>query len=187
MIQVSGYETRSFIIPAELPMAFAYYSDLGRILTYLPHISLVRAYSHDQFRVLYSTMELGIYHIRIFCDLQACIDERERSLILQPMTDVPQVHPSAGAKSATTQGYYRSKSVFRDTGSATSIEYSLELEAALPTPLGLRLAPGHVVNRVAHDITLRRTREIADGFVERSIDAFPGWLAEMGQRRLPSL
>jgi hypothetical protein len=187
MIQVSGSETRSFTVPAELPTAFAYYSDLGRILTYLPHISLVHAFSADQFRVLYSTTELGIYHIRIFCDLQASIDERQRSLILQPMTDVPQIRPAAGVKSATTHGYYRSKSVFRNTGSATSIEYSLELEAALPTPFGLRLAPGHVVNRIAHDITVRRTREIADGFIARSIDAYPSWLAEMGQRRLPSL
>ena len=187
MIQVSGSETRSFMVPAELPTAFAYYSDLARVLTYLPHISVVRAYSDDQFRVLYSTTELGIYHIRIFCDLQASIDERERSLILQPMVDVPQVHPTVGAKSVTAQGYYRSRSVFRDTGGATSIEYSLELEADLPTPLGLRLVSGNVVARIAQEITQRRTREIADGFIERSIDAFPSWLAEMGKRPLPSL
>ena len=38
MIQVTGSRHRTFTFPAELPLAFTYYSDLGRILPYLPHL-----------------------------------------------------------------------------------------------------------------------------------------------------
>jgi hypothetical protein len=36
-----------------------------------------------------------------------------------------------------------------------------------------------VVGRIAKRVTKMRIHEIADGFVERSSDAFPHWLAEM--------
>jgi hypothetical protein len=47
--------------------------------------------------------------------------------------------------------------------------------------------PGGIVNRIAHNITRRRIREIAEGFIERSIDAFPYWMDELQQENLPSL
>ena len=47
MIKVAGSIRRSFIFPAELPVAFAYYGDLGRVLTYLLHVFLVRAFAYD--------------------------------------------------------------------------------------------------------------------------------------------
>jgi hypothetical protein len=182
MIRVAGSTRRSFAFPAELPIAFAFYSDLSRVLNYLPHIFLVQAYDYDQFRMLYSTTELGMYHIRIFCDLQAQLDEEERVLLIKPLDASPPVRAKAGFKSATAQGYYYSESVFHATGDETVIDYRLQLRAALPTPLGLRFMPGAVINRIAHNITRWRIREIVDGFIERSIDAFPFWLEEMKER-----
>jgi hypothetical protein len=187
MIQVSGSHRRTFTFPAELPLAFTYYSDLGRILPYLPHIFLVQAYRYDQFRMLYSTVELGLYHIRIFCDLEARLDEKTRTLTIQPLNGNPPVESVAGPRSATAQGFYSSKSVFRAAGKQTAIEFSLKLRADLLSPLGLRLMPGGIVNRIAHNITRRRIREIAEGFIERSIDAFPYWMDELQQENLPSL
>ncbi len=73
MLRIAGSSRHTFSFPADLPTAFAYYSDVGRILTYLPHIFLVQAYAYDQFRMLYSTLELGVYHIRIFCDLRTTL------------------------------------------------------------------------------------------------------------------
>lgn len=187
MIKVAGSTQRAFTFPAELPVAFTYYSDIGRLLSYLPHIFLVQAFKFDQFRMLYSTTELGIYHIHIFCDLQLRLDERERVLKIEPLNNIPPVKAAAGAKSATTQGVYSSKSVFYPAGAETTIEYSLQLRADLPTPVGLRFMPGSVVNHVARNITRRRIREIAEGFIERSIDAFPYWLVEMEGQGFPSL
>jgi hypothetical protein len=187
MIEVAGSYRRSFRFPAELPMAFTYYGDVGRILPYLPHIFLVQAYRYDRFRMLYSTVELGMYHIRIFCDLEAQMDEKERSLTIRPFTGYSPVKASAGVKSATAQGYYSSKSVFHPDGDGTLIDFRLDLQANLPTAVGLRFMPGSVVNRIAHNITRERIREIAEGFIERSIDAFPYWLEEIKQDSMPSL
>jgi hypothetical protein len=187
MIKIAGSFRRSFIFPAELPVAFAFYADLGRILNYLPHILLVRSYGHDRFRMLYCTTELATYRIRLFCDLRATLDGNGRTLEISPLDDIPPVRGQAGLRSATTQGYYRSRSVFHENGHDTRIDYSLQLQADLPTPLGLRFMPGSVVNRIAKNITNWRMREIADGFIERSIDAFPYWLAEMEQPEVPSV
>lgn len=186
MIEIAGSTHCSFAFPAELPTAFAYYSDLDRILTYLPHIFVVRAYRFNQFRMLYSTTELGVYRIRIFCDLQARLDEKERTLSIIPLNGVPPAKTTKGVKSATTQGVFSSKSVFHPAGDETTVEYSLELRADLPTPGGLRFMPRSVVNHVAHSITRWRISEIAEGFIERSIDAFPFWLAEMKQKGFPA-
>jgi hypothetical protein len=186
MMQVTGSTQRSFVFPTELPTAFAYFSDLDRILTYLPHICVVRAYRFNQFRMLYSTIELGVYHIRIFCDLQARLDEKERALSIIPLNGVPPAKTEKGVKSATTQGVFSSQSVFYADGGETTVEYSLELRAELPTPGGLRFMPRSVVNHIAHSITQSRISEIANGFIERSIDAFPFWLAEMRQRGFPA-
>jgi hypothetical protein len=187
MIRVAGSYHRSFTFPAELPLAFTYYGDLGRILPYLPHIFLVQAYRYDRFRMLYSTIELGMYHIRIFCDLEAQLDEKERALIIRPLGGAAPVKRTATVKSATAHGRFSSKSVFHPVDKKTSIEYSLQLKADLPTPYGLRFMPGSMVNRIADNITRWRIREIAEGFIERSIDAYPYWLEELKQDSLPSL
>jgi hypothetical protein len=46
----------------------------------------------------------------------------------------------------------------------------------------MRFMPGAMVNRIADNITERRVREIIEGFIERSIAAFPHWVDEMGQQ-----
>ena len=179
MIQVTGSADRSFTFPGELPMAYAYYADVGRLLNYLPHIFLVRAYGPDRFRLLYSTTELGAYHIRIFADVQTTLEEGW-VVRIRPMEGVRPVQAQAGLRSSTAQGYFASQSVFHDNGDKTQIRYSLQIRADLPTPLGFRFMPGMMVARIAKSITRMRIREIADGFIHRSTDAFPHWLAEMG-------
>jgi len=184
MIRVSGSARRIFTFPADLPIAYAYFSDVGRVLGYLPHIVLVRAFSYDQFRMLYSTIELGVYHIRIYCDLQTTLDANGSKVVrVRPLRGMLPVQAQSGVNFSTAQGSYSSTSVFHDSGDHTKIEYSMTLEAKMQAPLGLRLMPGSVVNGIASNITHARIHEIVNGFIEHSIDAFPHWLAEMEQPR----
>jgi hypothetical protein len=178
MIKVVGSARRSFVFPGELPLTYAYYADVGRLLSYLPHICLVRAYGPDRFRLLYSSTELGLYHVRIFADVQAVLEEGW-VIRVRPLVGIPPIEAQAGIHATTTQGHFSSQSVFHDEGDRTRIEYNLQLHGNLPMPPGLRLMPRMVVGRIAKRITKMRIREIADGFVERSSDAFPHWLAEM--------
>lgn len=177
-IKIIGSARRSFLFPAELPMAYAYYGDVGRLLNFLPHICLVQAYGPDRFRLLYSTTELGTYHVRIVADVQTTL-EKGWVLRVHPLDGISPVKSQMGINSVMTQGHFSSRSVFRDRGHQTRIEYSLQLQAELPTPLGLRLMPGMMLNSIARSITKTRIREIAEGFVERSVAAFPHWLAEL--------
>jgi hypothetical protein len=183
MIKVSGSARRRFVFPAELPIAYAYYGDVSRLLNYLPHIRLVRAYGPDRFRLMYSTTELSAYHIRIFADVQTTLDEGW-VLRVHPLDGIEPVKTEVGVHSSTTQGFFSSESFFRDEGSETEVEYSLQLQARLPTPLALRFMPGILVDRIAKSIVSMRIREIAEGFIEHSIFAFPHWMDEMGNRRV---
>lgn len=178
MIKVVGSSRRSFVFPAELPLAYAYYGDVGRLLNYLPHICLVRAYGPDRFRLLYSSTELGAYNIRIYADVQTTLEEGW-VVRVHPLSGHEPVAAQAGVHSSMAQGSFTSTSVFKDEGSQTRIEYSLQLQAQLPLPLGLRFMPGGMVNRIASSITKMRIRDIVQGFIERSVDAFPHWLEEL--------
>ena len=178
MIRVAGSARCSFLFPAELPLAYAYYADIGRVLRHLPHICLAQTYGPDHLRLLYRSTELGIYRIRIFADVQTILEDG-RVLHIRPVDSLPPIQVDCSAQSTTAQGKFTSHSVFHDMDSQTEIEYTLRLQADLPTPGGLRVMPRLVVDSIARSITHTRIREIAAGFVARSVDAFPHWLEEM--------
>lgn len=169
MLRIAGAVDRSFVFPAELEVACKYYSQLNRVFTWLPHISPVKAYSAEDYRMLYHTTELGVYQVRIYCDLRAKFDDKKRMLNVQPLTQYQPVKEHASLTSLTAQGRYTSTSTFQAEGKQTRINYHLELGAVLPKPRGLGLVPDAVIEKVALEITHWRIYEIADGFIERSI------------------
>ena len=75
MIKIAGTTRQTFSFPADIAAVSEFYRDFSRILHYLPHIQLVKAYGPDQFRVMYHTLELSVYRVRIYCDLQVRYDE----------------------------------------------------------------------------------------------------------------
>ena len=181
MIKITGSTRQTFSFPADIATAADFYRDFSRILHYLPHIQLVRAYGSDQFRVMYHTLELNVYRVRIYCDLQARYDEASQTLHVAPLMDKPPAKSGATVQSLTTQGCFASQSVFRARGDHSVVEYQLSLEARLPRPFGMILLPDKVIEQIANNITDWRIHEIASGFIERSIDAFPYWLEEIQQ------
>lgn len=169
MISLQGAVHRSFTFPAALPAACAYFGDFRRVLTHLPHIRLVKTHAPDQFRVLYRTVELGLYDVRIYCDLAVDFD-RERGILRVTPADGPApVKPRVTLTSLTAQGAYQSTSTFQAAGDATQVDYRLELRARLPKPFGLNLISNRTVERITHSIVMWRIEEIADGFIDRSI------------------
>lgn len=172
MIRIAGAVQRSFTFPADLPATRAYFSDFRRVLAHLPHIRLVKAHGPEQFRVLYHTRELGLYDVRIYCDLEARFDEARPILRVIPLDGLPSVKSKFTLTSLTAHGYYRSESVLRPAGDVTQVEYHLELSARLPKPLGLSILSDRSAERLARSITQWRIREIADGFIELSIRDF---------------
>lgn len=178
MIEVVGTTQLSFMFPADRITAYAYYLDMGRVVRSLPHIQFISAGLENSYRLAYDTIELGAYHIRIICDVQAETDDTAQVLRFLPVEHDPQITDKASFNSATARGYYYSASHFFDEGEQTRIEYQLDLKAALPTPLALRVVPGKVLNKISYNITNWRIKEIAGGFIEDSITRFPQWLQE---------
>jgi hypothetical protein len=172
VIKITGSTRQTFSFPADLATAADFYRDFSRILHYLPHIHMVRAYGSEQFRVMYHTLELGVYRVRIYCDLQVRYDEASQTLHVAPLLNKPPVKSKATVRSLTTQGYFASQSVFRARGDHSVVDYQLSLEARLPRPLGLLLMPDKVIEQIASNITDWRIDEIASGFIRRSVHAY---------------
>ncbi len=172
MIEVRGSTQLSFLFPANWQTAYCYYQEIEKIVLFLPHIRLLGANGGSVFRLAYETTELGAYHIRIICDVEAIFDRENRLLAFLPAEYPPVIPDEAGFRSATTRGYYQSQSYFFAEGQYTRIEYHLKLQADLPTPRALRPLPTAVLNKISHNITHWRIQQIARGFIENSIAAF---------------
>lgn len=175
MIKITGSIARAFIFPAPIDTTIEYYGNLARVTQFMPHINLVEEYKHNEVRILYKTVELGTYTIRIFCDLTANIAPEENRFEILPKVDVPAVESQAHINSATTQGIFTLKASVFELGEQSRVEYEIQLKAELPRPLGMKLMPKMMVNRIAKNIASSRIREIADGFIKASVDAFPEW------------
>jgi hypothetical protein len=172
MIRIACSVRRSFIFPADLPTACAYVGDVARAIGRLPHIRLVNTYAPNHFRLLYHASELGIYRIRLYCDVQAQFDAKRRILRVTPLNGHLPVKARVTLNSLTAQGTYASESVFQAAGDHTRVDYHLSLRATVPKMLGLKLVPDSVLERIAHTTAMWRIHEIADGLIERSIREF---------------
>lgn len=172
MITITGSVHRSFQFPDHPGAAFDYYADIPRTLNMLPHISIVRHYAANQYRMMYSTTELGIYRVRMLCDIQVELDREAWALHIQPMSNPLPVTSEAGIYSLTGPGTFTSQSLFRSTGENTEVEYRFRLSADLPVPFGIRFMPDSVLNGIAGSITQWRIDEIVDGFIQRSVDTY---------------
>jgi hypothetical protein len=178
MITIAGTTHQIFSFPADVADASAFYRDFSRILRYLPHIHLIKAYGPDQFRVMYHTMELSVYRVRIYCDLQVRYDDASQTLHVAPLLNKPPVKSEATVHSLTAQGYFTSQSIFRPRGDHSTVDYQLSLEAYLPKPFGLTLMPDKVIGQIASNITDWRIHEIAGGFIKRSVKEYRGSIAQ---------
>jgi hypothetical protein len=171
-IEIDGSVERSFSFPADIKDAFIYYQDLGRIVGWLRHVRLVDSHGPNEYRVQYSSVELGVYRVNIYCDLVMSANEREGIIRYSPQKDFPPVKPEVGVNSLTAHGFYSSESVFRQTGNQTMIDYRLSLKARLPVPIAARIMPVSMLDLIAKNIMYRRIYEIADGFIEGSVQSY---------------
>jgi hypothetical protein len=172
VIPINGTSRQTFLFPADIATASTFYRDFSGILRYLPHIQLVKTYRPDQFRVMYHTLELNVYQVRITCDLQVHYNETTQTLHVTPLFDKPPVRSVVTVNSLSAQGTFTSQSVFRAHGKHTRVDYGLNLEAHLPKPFGLMLVPDRVTQQIAQNITEWRIHEIAGGFIKRSIQEY---------------
>jgi len=180
MLTLSGAVTRSFIFPAPLNLTIHYYSDLVQMVQYMPNISLVHVYSPNQVRVLYKTVELGAYTVCVYTDLESRLLPDNNGIEIYPVklpAAVP-VKTKATMRETIGQGLFALNARFFDLGHQTRIEYTIKMQSELKRPRGMRLMPKRAVNRIAQNITENRIREIINGFIKTSLDAYPEWLAE---------
>ena len=172
MIDIAGSALRSYRFPAPRAEAFAFHRDVARSIGFLPHISIASHLGPDRYRLLYSATEASLYQVQIFCDVLAKVDATEQTILIRPLEGRMPIPHEAGLFSMTGRGRYASEIVFRPSGSATLVTYSLALSATLPVALSLRLLPGPLIATAADRILRRRMDEIMHRFVDRSIMAF---------------
>jgi hypothetical protein len=172
VITLNGSTQRQFVFPDALAAATRYYRNFDAIFDLLPHISLVQKYGPNRYRALYHTIELGVYRVKIYCDLQVHFDEAHQTLNVTPLIGPAPVRQFVSVQALVAQGQFISQSVFVARGDETRIDYTLRIAAALPRPLGLSLVPDAMMNQITHSIADWRIHEIAGGFIDCSIAAY---------------
>lgn len=176
MIEVEAKTRRVFLFPASVSLALTYYSNFRRITPFLTHISLVHEYEDGRYRVLYSTVEMAAYEVRIFADVEMELNRPTQTLTIRPFMNTTPVKTKSSLRRMTAQGNYGSHSIFRQAGdNRCEIEYVMELSARVPRPTGLKFVPDSALSRIADNITNHRMEEIVDGFIEKSLLAFSRW------------
>lgn len=171
-IRIDGSVQRSFLFPAELETAINFYQNYPKIFRYLTHIHIDKIFSESQFRLKYETVELGLYRVKIFCQIQAEVIPDENRLEIQTINFAEKTPPANGIYSATSGGEFSSISQFERYRHQTIVHYQISLRADLPTPYGLKLIPEATRNRLSAGITRYRMQEIAGTFIKQSIEGF---------------
>ncbi|MCB9445920.1 MAG: DUF1997 domain-containing protein [Ardenticatenaceae bacterium] len=179
MIKIDSTVQFSFMFPADVATTFAYYSSMERLAQHLKYIELVDSEpeNENEYRIYYNTVELGSYHIHVYCDVRMELENGNVIRII-PAENYPPIKTKVTLNSTTARGYYTSEAHFSPVDDHTRVEYSLSLQAQPPRPKGMRFMPGKMVDTIAQNITTHRIKEIADAFIDSSIDQFPVWLAE---------
>lgn len=169
------------MFPADCATTFSYYSDMHLLVQHLKYIELVDSESNGsdyEYRLYYNTVELGTYHIHVYCDVRMDVSRPQYVIHLLPVENLPPIKTKVTLNSTTARGYYSSEAHFFEAGDYTRVEYTLSMKAHPPRPKGMRFMPSSMVDKIAQNITDHRIKEIADEFIASSIDAFPEWLAE---------
>jgi hypothetical protein len=178
MIKIAASARFSFMFPADRVTTYEFYSDIGRLVTYLQHIELESSSPDQQFRLYYSTVELGTYHIHVHADVRLDLVPGHHTMRMVPIENLPPIETEVTFNSTRTRGYYSSEAFFHDEGEQTRVEYMLKMMAKPPRPKGMRFMPSNLVDKIANNITNNRMREIAEYFIESSIADYPRWVAE---------
>lgn len=172
MIYVAVSVQRSFRFPADLPTTCAYFRDFARVLGFLTPLRLVKTYAPDQYRILYSVTESGLYQLAFYCDLQVHYDQRQRTLYVTPLAGIAPVQAKVRLNSLTGQGYYSSQSIFHASGNQTRVDYDVDITATVPKRLEWSLIPDRIIEHVATNRTRQRLNDMTDQFIARSIEEF---------------
>lgn len=172
MIRLAGTAKRSFLFPSDIHTAMKFYADMGDLFKYLPHITLIETYAKTQFRVLYSSTELSIYRIQLYCDLEVTFNEENDIIEVGMLKGKKPIKPKAGMHSSRGIANFKSTSQFISEGDRTRIYYHLNLHGELPTPRAFSLVPDSITDHIAESIAKRRIFEIADGFISGSLYDF---------------
>ena len=169
------------MFPADQATTFAYYSDMHRLVQHLKYIDLADSEPDNpeaEFRLYYSTVELGTYHIHVYLDVRMDVSDNHYTIQLVPIETPPPVKTKVSISSTTARGHYSSEAHFIEAGEQTRVEYTFSMKAQPPRPKGMRFMPRRMVDKIAQNITNHRIKEIAEEFISSSIDAFPEWMAK---------
>ena len=178
-ISIAVSARRVFTLAADLPAARAQFRNFRQTLRYLPALRLVKTHAPDQYRILYSAAQAGVYRVNLYSDIQARFDEAEDTFYVTPLNGFPAAASKATLVSLTGQGDYSSRLRLSTAGERTNAEYEVRIRATLPKPVGLKLIPDAAVRLLIERVVRRRVQEIADEFIRRSAEAL------VAQRRNP--
>jgi len=172
-ISIAVSVRRTFALPLDLAAARRQFCDFRQALRYLPDIGLVRTHAPDEYRIRYSAIHAGVYRVDLYSDVRAWYDQADDALCVMPLQGIAPVASRVTPASLTGQGDYSSRLSLRAAGARTHASYEVQIKAALPKPVGLKLVPNSAVRLFVERVVRRRIQEITDAFIRRSTEGPP--------------
>jgi hypothetical protein len=170
MITIAVSARRTFTMPADLATTSAYFNDFERAIQDLQHLSLVKTYARNQYRIVYTAVEAGIYRVAFYCDVQVQFDEGKQALRVLPLAGISPVMPKVTINSMIGQGVYTSRSIFQSAGSNTNVNYEVEIRAEVPKRMEMKLVPDRVFKKMVENLVEQRMLAITDAYILHSIE-----------------
>jgi hypothetical protein len=182
MITLDGTIQRKFSFPSDSQTTLLYFSDLERVIFFLPHINIVETYGSDGIRIRFQTVELGAYTINVYCDLAIEATPDTLAIRVYPLEGNAPASQEATLNSTCGYGFFNSEAILADDEDGTTIDFNFRFRAQLPRPRGLRMMPKRVVDRIAIGISKGRMEEMIEGFMAAALESFPQWLEANGEQ-----
>ena len=121
MIHIAVSAQRVFVVLADLARTASHFRDFGHTLDCLaPHLRLAATYARDQYRMLYSVTEAGVYRVAFYCDIQVQYDEVSQILHVTPLKGVPPVATFICENTSRLPSKYASRVWMSEAGAAPS-------------------------------------------------------------------
>lgn len=174
MIHLRGSAIRSYIFPADLTTTFNYFNEYQNLFHWLKYIEIQEIFDVDLYRVKYSTYELNTYEINIYCDLAVSRDYDEKTISIRPVNLPDPIETHRGLYFLQSVGTLTSDVRLQPKEDHTIVTFSLDLSSEVPIPLGLRLFPKLLLDKLVKEFVDKRIHEIIDHLFERSIEEYRG-------------
>lgn len=169
-IDLGGEALHVFRFAAPVEAAYEYFCDVPAVFSLLPDALECRAYGPNRYRLTVGASDGHGHSMAAIFDMRA-IHEPGRAIQIVPAEDGPAV--SLGG--LCFHGALAARADFRAEAAGTRVEYSVDIDMAIPVPGVLRLMPMSFLQSLGEHAMEFKMTQMIHGFTRGIAADFTQW------------